>query len=79
MSEFQIALDKIKKFQVIFASNFIAMRWEQRILEFIRVAFDLLAVSSLHRGSAAGIGLGASVRRRWLLNNLLNDRFCGCH
>jgi hypothetical protein len=49
MSEFQIALDKIEKFQVIFAPNFIAMHCEQQILEFKRVAFDLPAVSSLRR------------------------------
>ena len=31
------------------------MRWEQRIFEFIRVAFDLPVVSSLHRGSVVGL------------------------
>jgi hypothetical protein len=36
MSKFQIAMDEIEKFKVIFDSNFIAMRWEQQILEVIR-------------------------------------------
>ena len=31
MSKSPIALDETKKFKVIFDSNFIAMRWEQRI------------------------------------------------
>ena len=39
MTEFQIAMDEIGKFQMIFNSTFIAMLWEQRILEFIRVVF----------------------------------------
>lgn len=34
MSQFQITMDEIEKFQVIFDSNsnFITMRWEQQIL-----------------------------------------------
>ena len=31
VSEFQIALDEIKKFQVVFDSNFIAMSLDQQI------------------------------------------------
>ena len=36
MSDFWIALDKIKKFQVMFDAILIAVRWDQQILEFIR-------------------------------------------
>ena len=35
--EIQIALDEIKKVQVIFDSDFISMCWEQQNLECIRV------------------------------------------
>ena len=54
VSNLQIAIDEVEKFQVISDLNFMSMRWEQRILEFIRVAFELPMVSLLHRGSVCG-------------------------
>ena len=87
MFKFQITLENIDRFQVIFDSSFKMMCWELQTVEIIRVVIDLPPVSLLHQGSTAGLGFRrkrwARVRRSWLLNNLqkptLNITLCTWH